>query len=131
MSRNALLEELIRTSVLLKTHWDETQSLWDDCVRDRFEKTYIQNFCNTIHLCLNGQYGSTYTYGRGMFKFFEFIEETAKKLSQFSEEPTSFDTTGEHELTIRYDEENKHKKRYDDKAEENMMVDYDIYPNER
>ena len=125
---NALLEELKNASVLLKTHWDETQNLWDDCVRDEMEKSFIETFCNTIHLCLKGQYGSTHVYGRGMIDFFDYIEKTAHKLSQFSEEKTSFDATGKQALSIRFADDELHKKPYPDDAEEDMMVNYDNYP---
>jgi hypothetical protein len=127
---NALLEELKNTSVLLRTHWNETQSLWDDCVRDKVEKTYIDTFCNSIHLCLKGQYGSTYVFGQGMIEFFDLIEKTARILSQYSEEKTTFDATGKQALTIRYAEDERHKKPYPDEAEEDMMVDYDNYPKQ-
>ena len=126
---NALLYELVRASVMLQTHWDETRNLWDDCVRDRMEETYIKNFRNTIQLCLKGNCGPDYVYGRGMFKFFEFIEDAAKKLSQYSGEETTFDTTGEHALSVRYADDERHKRRYTDEDDENMMVDYDEYPN--
>lgn len=125
---NALLEELKNTSVLLQTHWDETRNLWDDCVRDRVEKAYIKTFRDTIVLCLKGQYGSTYVYGRGMIEFFAYIESAAQKLSLYSEEKTSFDTTGEHARTVRYSANEQHKKPFSDEAEEDMMVNYDNYP---
>ena len=125
---NALLDELKNASVLLQTHWEETRSLWDDVVRDEVEKTFIETFRNTIQLCLDGQYGGTYVYGRGMFDFFEFIEKAAATLSKYSGEDTKFNSLGEHPLTIRYGEDDLHKKRYSDEEEGRRMVDYDNYP---
>lgn len=122
---NALLEELKNTSVMLQTHWDETRNMWDDCVRDRVEKIFIETYRDTIQLCLQGQSGSTHVWGRGLFELFAFIEEAARTLSRYSGEKTTFDATGENSRTIRYSDENVHRKRYDDEAEENMMIDYD------
>jgi len=116
-------------STYLKTHWDGTKNLWDDGVRDQVDKEFIQEFRDIIYLCLKGNCGKTYVYGRGMFDFFQFIEKSACRLSELSEKPTTFDSSGVHALSVRYTDENKHKKKYSDAEEVQMEVDYDEYPD--
>lgn len=128
---NPLLEELKGTSVLLKTHWDETRTKWDDCVRDRVEKNYIDAFRDTILLCLKGQCGSTYVYGRGLIELFKYMEMTAKQLSQYSGIESKIDAMGVQEQTIRYPNEERHKRPYTDEDDEDKMVNYDDYPEPR
>lgn len=126
---NPRIDELKKISVTLQTHWDETKSLWDDKVRDRADKQMIQYLRGIIELCLKGQYGPKRVYGRGMYDFFEFIDEAAVKFGKLSGEPAKFDIHDESALTERFSEDNRHMKKYTDREEEDKMTDYDIYPD--
>lgn len=125
---NPRIDELKKISVTLQTHWDETKSLWNDKVRDRADKQMVQYLRGTIELCLKGHYGQEHVYGRGMYDLFDFIDKSAARLSKLSDQPTNFEIRDKSALTERFTEDTKHKKKYSDKEEEDIMTDYDIYP---
>lgn len=127
---DARLDELKKTSATLKTHWDETRSLWNDKLRNKADKE-IEYFLSTIKLCLYGFAGQEHAYGRGMYDFFEFIDKTAKTFSKYSGLPFDIASKRKTAKTERFTEDTKHKRKYSDKKENDVITDYDIYPREK
>ena len=90
----------------LRSQADVTAAVWQDGVKDCFYKQYVDNFCHTIEMVINGDHWGDYgIYQRGLNDMLQGISDCFDEMASASETSPSalFDMAmnGMHDGSIR------------------------------